>query len=50
MKVTPKEQMKIGRKIKEMKRNGYSEKEIIMLIQKLSATEFIEFEVKKKES
>ena len=50
MKITPKQQMKIGKKVKEMKSAGYSEKEIVTLIQKLSATEFIEFEVKKKES
>lgn len=50
MKITPKQQMKIGRKVREMTIKGYSKEEIVKCIQKMSATEFINMEVSKKES
>lgn len=50
MKITPKQQMKVGRKVREMTLKGYSQEEIIKTIQKMSVTEFIDLVVTKKES
>lgn len=50
MKITPKQQAKIGKKVRALKNAGYTTKEIVQALKGLSATEFIEMEIKKKES
>ena len=51
MKITSKEQMQVGKKVREMTLKGYSKAEIVTAIQKNTIQEFIDLDIsKKKES